>query len=319
MSVTRPVLFLTGRQHGNEVSSTSHILQLVEWLASEDEGQRLLERVNLIVQPMTNPDGADLAYELSQATPDFMLHAGYTGCLGTDVTRDQWARDPLYPESRIRRELWELWRPDVVLDPHGYPSHEWVQLFGGHAAWFRSRHEIRRDWWIPRGAFIPNFEVVRDPHYPHHESTSCAIRDRIARALSDSMADVNERMYARYRKYVSACGMPLPWETHAGLLVYPSGSVDPKTTAASKAPKQSFMTRHPEVTVFQSAIELPDETARGEWLERLTRAGFEASLACVRFLSECEYKVTRSRLEDEGRTMFRIDRPRPVRPPGVST
>ena len=30
LSVTKPVLFITGRQHANEVSSTSHILKLVE-------------------------------------------------------------------------------------------------------------------------------------------------------------------------------------------------------------------------------------------------------------------------------------------------
>src|SRR4029078_13645948 len=84
----KPVLFVTGRQHANEVSSTSHILRLAELLATDPEIRRLLDRVPFILHPMTNPDGAALVEELSWDTPDFMLHAGYLGALGSDVTSE---------------------------------------------------------------------------------------------------------------------------------------------------------------------------------------------------------------------------------------
>ena len=70
---------------------------------------------------------ADLAYELQEMTPDFMLHAGYLGSLGVDVTSGQWSANPMYPETSVRKDLWEMWLPDIVLNPHGYPSHEWHQ------------------------------------------------------------------------------------------------------------------------------------------------------------------------------------------------
>src|SRR4030095_16213321 len=90
-SVTKPTLFITGRQHANEVSSTTHILRRAELLATDPEIRQLLDRVNFILQPITNADGAALVDELHRDTPEFMLHAGYLGSLGTDVTHEQWS------------------------------------------------------------------------------------------------------------------------------------------------------------------------------------------------------------------------------------
>src|SRR5204863_7946141 len=87
----KPTIFVTGRQHANEVSSTTHILKLAELLATDPKTHTLLDGVNFILQPITNPDGAALVDELHRDTPDFMLHAGYMGALGTDVTLQQWS------------------------------------------------------------------------------------------------------------------------------------------------------------------------------------------------------------------------------------
>jgi len=291
LSVTKPVLFITGRQHGNEISGTTHILRLVESLVSGDEAtRRLLDRVSLVVQPVTNPDGADLADELSRTTPEFMLHAGYYGCLGVDVACDPWNPDALYPESRVRRDLWKMWQPDVVLDAHGYPSHEWVQLFGGYSAWFRSRESIRRDWWIPRGAFVPLFGAIDDPRYPDHPAAASTIREEIARALDRTMGEPNRRMLRRYAKYV------------------------PPQEDAPPPALRTFARRRPDVTVFEGIIELPDETARGPWLETLTGAGLEASLAVLRFLARSRHRVRRTRRVENDRIHLRISRARPVLP-----
>jgi hypothetical protein len=141
-SATKPCLFITGRQHANEVSSTSHLLRLAELLATDPACRKLLDRVNFVIQPITNPDGAALVDELHKLTPEFMLHAGYLGALGVDVTEEQWSDVPRYPEARVRADVWRMWQPDVVLNPHGYPSHEWVQLFAGYTAWVRSKRVL---------------------------------------------------------------------------------------------------------------------------------------------------------------------------------
>ena len=74
-----------------------------------------------------------------------MLHAGYLGLARRDVVT-RWDSDPIYPESTIRPKLWRTWLPDIFLNPHGYPSHEWVQLFSEYAAWVRNRVTEARDW-----------------------------------------------------------------------------------------------------------------------------------------------------------------------------
>ena len=53
-----------------------------------------------MIHPITNPDGAQLAYDLYKITPDYMLHAGYLGPLGVTL-RDAMGQRP--DLSRIAR------------------------------------------------------------------------------------------------------------------------------------------------------------------------------------------------------------------------
>ena len=81
----KPTVIYSARQHANEVSSTSHVLKLAELLLTDEDFKSRLNKVNVIIHPITNADGAQLAYDLSRSTPNHMLHAGYLGALGVDV------------------------------------------------------------------------------------------------------------------------------------------------------------------------------------------------------------------------------------------
>ena len=87
-----------GRQHANEVSSTSHILRLGELLATDPAYTRVLKKVNVVLCPVMNPDGAQMAYELQKLTPTYMLHAGRYSALGMDVTS---RAGGLLPEAEV--------------------------------------------------------------------------------------------------------------------------------------------------------------------------------------------------------------------------
>src|SRR5258708_5408311 len=142
----KPTIVYSARQHANEVSSTSHVLRMAELLLTDPAYRAKLNKVNVVIHPITNPDGAQLAYDLQKITPSHMLHAGYLGSLGVDVTTAQWDADPIYPESGIRPKIWRTWLPDIFLNPHGYPTHECVQLFSEYAAWVRTRSVETRDY-----------------------------------------------------------------------------------------------------------------------------------------------------------------------------
>ena len=45
----------------------------------------MLNKVNVVIHPITNPDGAQLSVDLAKITPDNMLHPGYHGALSADV------------------------------------------------------------------------------------------------------------------------------------------------------------------------------------------------------------------------------------------
>ena len=82
----KPTIVYSARQHANEVSSTSHVLKMAELLLTDPVYREKLNKVNVVIHPITNADGAQLAYDLQKINPTYMLHAGYLGALGVDVT-----------------------------------------------------------------------------------------------------------------------------------------------------------------------------------------------------------------------------------------
>jgi hypothetical protein len=193
-----------------------------------------------------------------------------------------------------------MWQPDIVLNPHGYPSHEWVQLFAGYTAWVKSRQVQARDWWIPRGWFIPRFDFIEDERFPQHRQAALLLRDKIAAAIRPAFGAINERMYQRYAKY-TGCRL----ELHEGVLIQ-----SPKCGSRADPKAFNFMTLHPEITFLESLSEAPDEVASGEWLKTLVAAGLEASLAHARFLAELPEGVVRTRWKEGEATVLQVSRTR---------
>jgi hypothetical protein len=199
-STLKPTIVYSARQHANEVSSTSHVLKMADLLLTDPAFKDKLKKVNVVIHPITNADGAQLAYDLQKITPSHMLHAGYLGSLGVDVTSAQWDADPMYPESGIRPKIWRTWLPDIFLNPHGYPSHEWVQLFSEYAAWVRTRSVETRDYWTMRGWWMPGFGWLDDARYPRHKDEQMKLLNMIteyAKQVPGTVA-LNERAYDRY-------------------------------------------------------------------------------------------------------------------------
>jgi hypothetical protein len=308
LTALRPTVFLSGRQHANEVSSTSHLLRLGEALVTDPEMRALLNRVNVVLNPILNADGAQLAYDLQKVNPDFTLHAGYLGALGVDVTTGG-GSDAIYPESRVRPAIMEAWLPDAFLNLHGYPSHEWVQHFSGYAAWVRGRTTVQRAWWAPRGWFIPGFSWVDDPDHPEIGEAQFAILDVLAEsiaALPDIVA-LNTRQYARYARYGRQDVEGFREGFRSGMLTYPS-------LRGRRATGQGPM--NPRILTFSATTEAPDETARGAWLELVASAGLAHTSALIRAMAEGDPRVERKAEAFEGGVSRSMARKRPVLLPG---
>jgi hypothetical protein len=323
LTALKPTIFITGRQHANEVSSTSHILRLGELLVTDPNYKNILKEVNIILHPVENPDGAQMAYELQKLTPTHMLHAGRYSALGMDVASQVGQPDPLLPESRVRGRVWQQWLPDIYLNPHGYPSHEWVQQFAGYVPpGFRS-------YWSSRGWYT-GVGGLRDPRYPQHAEGVEALREAIVREIN-SNADVkamNLRHQARYRRWAFGFApYVFNQEIYKDTAIYytdpetgePRGSRRAGAARGGGGGGRRSMSAWPQVTFVSGGTEAPDETAQGEWLNLVTKPGFSYLMAHITYLRDGEFKV--ERIEEEGQrdaislTLLRV---RPVMPVTVS-
>ena len=302
----KPTVIYSARQHANEVSSTSHVLRHAELLLTDSAQRAKLDKVNVVIHPFTNPDGAQLAYDLYRMTPDYILHAGYLGSLGMDATSGGGQDFPIYPESKVRNRLWERWLPDIFLNPHGYPSHQVVQLFSEYTGLVRRGRVTERNWGFNKGWFMPGFGYIDDPDFPRHKDAAFKIRDYITAGIN-SNADVfemNQRNYDRYRRYGAAFDpevfrLPL---TDSVLIEMPLKG------GRGGGGGRGF---NPRVTIWSGTTEAPDETAYGPWMELVAKAGLSWDQAILDYLYDGDHKVTRSGSAFLGGVTLRMNRARP--------
>ena len=302
----KPTVIYSARQHANEVSSTSHVLRHAELLLTDPAQMPKLDKVNVIIHPFTNPDGAQLAYDLYRITPDYILHAGYLGSLGVDASVGG-GSFPIYPESRVRRELWERWLPDIFLNPHGYPSHQVVQLFSEYTGLVRSGRVTERNWGFNKGWFMPGFGYIDDPAYPRHKDAAFKIRDYITAGINSNrdVFELNQRSYDRYRRY----GADFDSEVFR-LPMTDSVLIEMPLKGSSGGGGYN-----PRITIWSGTTEAPDETAYGPWMELVAKAGLSWDQAIVDYLYDGDHEVSRSGSAFRGGATLRMNRTRPPSDP----
>lgn len=316
LTAYKPTILITGRQHANEVSSTSHILRLAELLVTDSAYKDVLKKVNVILHPVENPDGAQMAFDLQKLTPNHMLHAGRYSALGTDVGSQVGQPDPLLPEALVRGRLWREWLPDIYLNPHGYPSHEWVQQFSGYVPPGFRGYLFSRGWYTMMSG-------LRDPRYSQYAEVTEALREAIVREVNRNpeVRAMNLRHQDRYQRWAFGFA-PYIFNQE----IYKETAVnysDPETGEPSGSRRATMgtngarpnMAAWPQVTYFSGMTEAPDETAQGPWLDLVTRPGFSYLMANIKYLQEGRYQVQRIG-EESGRDSVSLTslRARPVMP-----
>lgn len=99
----RPTVLLVGQQHGNEPAGSEALLVIARALA-QGLLQPALERINVVIVPRANPDGA---------ASDQRVTTG-----GLDMNRDHLLLNT--PEAQTLARLTRDYRPMVVVDAHEY-------------------------------------------------------------------------------------------------------------------------------------------------------------------------------------------------------
>ena len=177
--------------------------------------------------------------------------------------------------------------------------------------------------------------TLRDPRYPNHAEATEAVRENIVREINGN-ADVRAmdlRAQARYRKWAYGFGpYVFNQEIYKDTAIYYS---DPETGEPSGSRRfgagrgggagaagdtgggtgRFSMNAWPQVTFFSGGTEAPDETAQGEWLNLVAKAGFSYLMATLKYLRDGQYAVQRIE-EDAARDAVSLTtiRVRPVLP-----
>lgn len=293
----KPTLFCSGRQHANEVSATNYILEFARRLAEEDDYSAYTQQVNFVLHPMENPDGAAAAFELQKLTPEHSLHAGRYSSLGIDVGSQVYASDPLLPEAKVRKNLMDRWHPDIHLNLHGYPSHEWVQPFSGYIPF------LFRDYWIPRGWFV-YYRALSLPFFPDFIRAGKDLKKFIIDHLNENrqISTFNRRLYDRYYRWAAR------WQPHLSRLEIENGV---NIYSKRRSSRESWLTPRREITYVEETPEVMDETATGEWLSFLVQQGLTYIKAHAEYLSQSIFEYARVEEEINDRIRIRFFRRRP--------
>jgi hypothetical protein len=336
-STTKAVIVYSGRQHANEVSSTSHIDKLAEELLTQPDKREALKKVNVVLHPIMNPDGSQLSVDLAKITPDNMLHPGYHGTLSADVSTGQTETDPIYPESRTRKQLIDAWLPDAFLNPHGYPSHEWVQPFSEYSGWVQSRQGANsgRAWWIPRGWFT-SMGYLRDEQHPYSKEVAYAIQNKIVEAerTVPGLLPLEDRMNARYERFGQRWQPKDMFQPIVnGIRIYmglkgtagggggrggAAGGAAGGEGGAGPAPGSGGVGGlSADVTWDAAYTEAPDETAHGDYMKLMASAGLAFDYVHLNYLAKGDLRVTRTERDAMGGVQWRVERARPILPEGM--
>lgn len=293
----KPTIYLSGRQHANEVSSTTYILKLAELLATDKTYQDYIGRINFVLQPMENPDGAALAFDLQQLTPFHSLHAGRYGSLGIDIGSLGDSARPILPEALVRRDLYAKWAPDIYLNLHGYPSHEWVQQFSNYSPY------LFRDYWIPKGWFT-YYRSLNLALYSRYKEAGDELRGFITTEMNSDprIKDSNKKFYDRYYRWASRWQPYVdPLELYDGVNIY----------ARRRSGSENRLTPRAQTTYAEETPELMDETARGAWLDFLSTQGLSYLKAHLKYLSQARFETVRIEEETGERVRIQLLRGRP--------
>ena len=110
----RPTVLLVGQQHGDEPAGSEALLIVAREL-SQGLLQPVLERINVIIVPRANPDGAAAGQRATAS--------------GLDMNRDALMLNT--PEAQALARLGRDYKPTVVLDAHEYAvAGRYVEKFG---------------------------------------------------------------------------------------------------------------------------------------------------------------------------------------------
>lgn len=272
-----PSEFINGRHHANEVSATNAMLILLKELLTNSNYDNLTEQMNLVMVPMENVDGTEIHYELQKENPHWKFHVARFNAVGKEFYHEHFKDDSLHKEAEALTKLWYKFLPDIMVDNHGVPSHEWEQQFSGYTS------PAYKGFWLPRSLLYGYFWYVTDEEYKSNYNVNKAMEDVIAEEIAShsDMKALNQEWMERFNKFAHGW-MPklFPAEYYKEMINYwIPYAYDPN----HRYPSIKF----PWITSVAYTSEVADETAQGAYLNLCARAHVAHDVATIEMIRNC--------------------------------
>lgn len=286
-----PSQIINARHHANEVSGTNAAFMLIKELLTEEKYKHVKEKMNLVIVPMENVDGAALHYELQKDNPDWKLHAARFNAIGKEFYYEHFNPHTIHTEAMGLTRLFRAFLPDMIVDNHGVPKHEWEQQFSGYTA------PSYKGFWLPRSLLYGYFWTVEGSAYKSNYVVNKKLEDVIAHSIAaDKEITCWNKEWARQFEKFAHGWMPKLFPTS-----YYKDMINYWVPFAFDSNHRYPSIRFPWITTVAYTSEVADETAQGEYLQLCARAHLVHDLAALEMMGEstCVYKDTWNMLDED--------------------
>ncbi|MBU2513923.1 hypothetical protein KJ966_21500 [bacterium] len=259
LRMVKPTILFNSRHHANEVSATTATLNLADDLITTEMGKQWRKNFNILLIPMENMDGTAMLENLLPDCPDYMLHAARFNAVGAEFSGDYFKKNPSFPEALAKTRMWQTWLPELVVDQHGVPDHEWNLPFSGYLP---KRFE---QFWIPRTFAYVILPYLTTPDHPHYAFAQIAVESlNMAMKEEEDIQALNRKLEKRYNLYARNPQPEIfPPSDGQPLLAVPNLPRLNNTNAAILFPK---------ITKSEIVVEVPDEVVTGQRFELCVKA-----------------------------------------------
>jgi len=297
-----PSEIINARHHANEVSSTNAAFILLKRLLTEKCYEGLSEKLNLVLVPMENVDGAAIHYELQKEHPYWKFHVARFNAIGKEFYHDHFRQDTIHGEAMGLTRLFEKYVPDMIVDNHGVPSHEWEQQFSGYTS------PSYKGFWLPRSLLYGYFWYVTNPEYVGNYAVNKKMEDVIADKIAEDkeMTAWNLAWSAQFEKYAHA------WMPRLFPANYYKDMINYWIPFAYDGAHRYPSIRFPWITTVAYTSEVADETAQGAYLNLCARAHVAHDEATIQMLTEAAHVYTSSIGSRDGQIFAEYRRQRPM-------
>lgn len=296
LSALKPTVLIETGHHANEVSSMPAVVEMLDEIIQKYP--KIIKHMNLVVIPRANPDGVALHQRMVADNPEWKHHAARYNAVGLEFS-DVRYQESIFGEANVVPKIMNRWAPDIIIDDHGIPSHEWTQPFAG----YHIPPRFNMSFWIPNAMIYGIARKLDEKKYPEHAAILNKITHSIQHKINQTgIHKMNQYWKKRYEKYGHHY-LPemFPIESMEEFIFY-------KWPTEPHAENTSAISRFPDWVSADLISEAADETVYGDVLDICKEAHRLFDLGAIEWIDKDVQKINRLYLLGE----VGISRSRPL-------